>query len=43
MQMKNIIAGSIASGPAMMPAITASRSLVRCRSTGRITIAPTML
>ena len=43
MQQKNNSAGSMASGPAMRPAITASRWLVRWRSTGRITTAPTML
>jgi hypothetical protein len=43
MQMKNRNAGSIASGPAAMPAMTASRSLPRWRVTGRITTAPMML
>ena len=43
MQMKNSNAGSIASGPAMMPATMASRSLVRWRMTGRMTTAPMML
>ena len=43
MATKNSIAGSIASGPAISPATTASRWLVRCRMTGRITTAPMML
>ena len=43
MQEKNSSAGSMASGPAISPATTASRVLVRWRSTGRITTAPTML
>ena len=43
MQMKNRNAGSIASGPATTPATTASRSLERCRVTGKITTAPMML
>ena len=36
MQQKNSSAGSIARGPAMSPAMTASRLLVRWRSTGRM-------
>jgi hypothetical protein len=35
--------GSIASGPASTPAMTASRLLVRCLITGRITTAPIRL
>ena len=43
MQVKNSNAGSMASGPATTPATSASRRLVMCRITGRITTAPTML
>ena len=43
MQMKKMIAGIIARGPATRPATTASLRLVRWRMTGRITTAPMML
>ncbi len=43
MQMKNSAPGSIASGPASSPAMTASRLLVRCLTTGRTTTAPIRL
>ncbi len=43
MQTKNMIAGSMASGPAKRPAFTASPLLVMWRTTGRITTAPMTL
>ncbi len=43
MATKKRTAGSIVSGPAISPAATASRWLVRWRSTGRMITAPTIL